>query len=68
MAKALMGYLGQDPRTTVEIARLRTQVRELKAELAALREEQVVTIDSPLPVESVDVAALERDRATPALT
>ncbi len=68
MAKALMGYLGQDTRTTTQIARLRTRVRELEAELAALREARVVTIDSPLPVESVDVAALERDHATPALT
>ncbi len=67
MAKALMGHLGQDPRAVSEVARLRTRVRELEAELAELRQDRTVTIDSPLLVESVDIGALELDHATPAL-
>jgi len=46
MAKAIYGHTGGDARLAAEVARLRARVRELEAEVTALRE----AIDSePLP-------------------
>lgn len=67
MAKALMGHLGQDPRAASEVARLRTRVRELEAELESLRDERTLGGTTPLLGESADTDVIDLARATPVL-
>jgi hypothetical protein len=57
MAKALIGHVGgPDPRTLMEVRRLRERVRTLEAELLRLRAEN----DAPDPsVTDAELIALE---------
>jgi cell division protein FtsB len=50
MARALMGYIGSPGEQILafELARLRTRVRELEAEVAKLQEEPTTTLDLEL--------------------
>ncbi|HEX6887645.1 MAG TPA: hypothetical protein VF143_06025 [Candidatus Nanopelagicales bacterium] len=55
MAKALYGFHGGlDPRTEAELATLRAKVRELEAEVAALRAREQVRLAD----EDLDLALL----------
>lgn len=60
MSKALYGFLGgPDPRTQAELATLRARIRELEAELAALRAPASVE----LPADDLDLALLATPNA-----
>ncbi len=58
MAKALYGvHAGGDPRVVAELASLRARVRELEAEVAALRaQEQLAAEDLDLLLTTQDAA------------
>ena len=59
MAKALYGFSGgPDPRVLAELASLRGRVRELEAEVSALRAQLIVTEDLETLLTSQDAAAL----------
>lgn len=57
MAKALYGFSGgPDPRVLAELASLRSRVRELEAEVAALRAQLIVTEDLQSLLTTQDAA------------
>lgn len=61
MAKALYGFSGgPDPRVLAELASLRSRVRDLEAEVSALRAQQLVTedLENLLTASTEDAAAL----------
>lgn len=61
MAKALYGFSGgPDPRVLAELVSLRSRVRDLEAEVSALRAQHLVTedLENLLTVTPEDAAAL----------